>query len=150
MKIPRDLSGRELVQILTKNLDYKIIHRRGSHMVLETSGPSQHRITIPDHKALRIGRLLLFPRNFAKQKKPCRQETAFLFTSTDKVMESGWADLNRRPHAPQTCTLTNCATARCIKLQVVESITGSKPMSTRLQLRPASCGCPRDSGPLGL
>ena len=102
MKIPRDLSGRELVQILTKNLDYKIIHQRGSHMVLETGEPSQHRITIPDHKALRIGTLLLFPRNFAKQKKPCRQETAFLFTSTDKVMESGWADLNRRPHAPQS------------------------------------------------
>ena len=25
---------------------------------------------------------------------------------------SGWADLNRRPHVPQTCTLNPCATAR--------------------------------------
>ena len=25
---------------------------------------------------------------------------------------SGWADLNRRPHVPQTCTLNHCATAR--------------------------------------
>ena len=29
------------------------------------------------------------------------------------VRKSGWLDSNQRPHAPQTCTLTNCATSRC-------------------------------------
>ena len=92
MKIPRDLSGRELVQILTKNLDYKIIHQRGSHMVLETGKPSQHRITIPDHKALRIGTLLLFPRNFAKQKnlagrklRSCSSQPAKLWNRAGRI-----------------------------------------------------------------
>lgn len=30
----------------------------------------------------------------------------------EHVMKSGWADSNRRPQVPQTCTLTSCATAR--------------------------------------
>ena len=57
MKVPRNLSGRELVQILVKKLGYKIIHQRGSHVVLETEDPPRHRIAVPDHKALRIGTL---------------------------------------------------------------------------------------------
>ncbi len=30
---------------------------------------------------------------------------------------SGWADLNRRPHVPQTCTLNPCATARFVRCE---------------------------------
>ena len=82
MKIPRDLSGRELVQILTKNLDYKIIHQRGSHMVLETGKPSQHRITIPDHKALRIGTLSAIVKAVARHKGVPKEEIAALLKLT--------------------------------------------------------------------
>lgn len=31
---------------------------------------------------------------------------------TKELSFSGWADLNRRPQVPQTCTLNPCATAR--------------------------------------
>jgi hypothetical protein len=62
---------------------------------------------------------------------PCKPFAEFYFLNLQRII-SGWADLNRRPHAPQTCTLTNCATARRIKLQVVESIMGFRPMSTTL------------------
>lgn len=78
MKIPRDLSGRELVQILTKNLDYKIIHQRGSHMVLETSKPSHHRITIPDHKTLRIGTLSAIVKAVARHKGILKEDIVAL------------------------------------------------------------------------
>ena len=37
---------------------------------------------------------------------------------------SGWADLNRRPQVPQTCTLNPCATARLSKM-LGENITGA-------------------------
>ena len=79
MKIPRGLSGRELVQILTKNLDYKMIHERGSHIVLETSEPSHHRIAIPDHKALRIGTLNAIVRAVAQHKGTPKEDIVALF-----------------------------------------------------------------------
>ena len=49
MKLPRDLSGAELVQHLTSRLDYRKIHQLGSHVALETSTPSKQRIVIPLH-----------------------------------------------------------------------------------------------------
>ena len=57
MKIPRDLSGRDLVQVLVRELGYHLVHERGSHLVLQTAVPSVHRIAIPDHTSLRIGTL---------------------------------------------------------------------------------------------
>jgi predicted RNA binding protein YcfA (HicA-like mRNA interferase family) len=57
MKLPRDLSGRALARRLERSLDYRIVHERGSHIVLETESPAHHRIAIPDHPNLRIGTL---------------------------------------------------------------------------------------------
>jgi predicted RNA binding protein YcfA (HicA-like mRNA interferase family) len=57
MKLPRDLSGRALVVILTDRFGYCAVHQRGSHIVLETSDPSRHRVVVPDHHELRIGTL---------------------------------------------------------------------------------------------
>jgi hypothetical protein len=34
---------------------YTRVHQVGSHIVLETSEPTHHRIAIPDHRPLRIG-----------------------------------------------------------------------------------------------
>jgi len=34
MKIPRDLSGRDLVQALCREWGYRITHQEGSHLVL--------------------------------------------------------------------------------------------------------------------
>jgi len=57
MKLPRDLSGAELIKLLGKHFDDRRVNQEGSHVILETSDPRQHRISIPDHAAPRIGTL---------------------------------------------------------------------------------------------
>ncbi len=78
MKLPRDFSGRELAQVLIKNLGYTIIHEKGSHLVLQTDTPSRQRIVIPDHKALRIGTLNAIIREVSIHKGRDRAEIASL------------------------------------------------------------------------
>jgi predicted RNA binding protein YcfA (HicA-like mRNA interferase family) len=56
MRLPRDLSGRDLVVRLERVFSYRRIHQVGSHVVLQTQMP-HHRIAIPDHEFLRIGTL---------------------------------------------------------------------------------------------
>ena len=73
MKIPRDLSGDELVQALCRNWNYRIIHQEGSHVVLETEEPSHQRLVVPAHKTLRIGTLASIIRAVANHKKVERQ-----------------------------------------------------------------------------
>lgn len=57
MKLPRDLSGADLVQALCKHYGYCRLHQEGSHIILETNRPSHHRISIPNHNPLRVGTL---------------------------------------------------------------------------------------------
>ena len=57
MKLPRDLSGVELIKLLCAHYGYRRVNQEGSHVILETSEPRQHRISIPDHRPLRIGTL---------------------------------------------------------------------------------------------
>jgi predicted RNA binding protein YcfA (HicA-like mRNA interferase family) len=57
MKLPRDLSGEELVKHLCKRWDYLKIHQVGSHIILQTEHPTPHRIAVPAHNPLRIGTL---------------------------------------------------------------------------------------------
>jgi predicted RNA binding protein YcfA (HicA-like mRNA interferase family) len=57
MKLPRDLSGRELVKCLCRDWGYQVVHQEGSHIILQTDHPSHQRIPVPDHPALRIGTL---------------------------------------------------------------------------------------------
>ena len=56
MKLPRDLSGRELARVL-RTLGYSVTREVGSHMRLTTEQGGQHHVTIPDHSALRVGTL---------------------------------------------------------------------------------------------
>ncbi len=56
MKLPRDLSGRELVKDLAK-LGYEVNHQTGSHIRLTTTRGGEHHVTIPAHDQLRIGTL---------------------------------------------------------------------------------------------
>ena len=57
MKIPRDLSGKELITLLQK-MGYVITRQTGSHIRLTRihSGKEQH-LTIPNHNELKIGTL---------------------------------------------------------------------------------------------
>ena len=57
MKLPRDLSGAELIQRLCKHHGYRRVNQEGSHVILETDSPSHHRLAVPDHKTLRVGTL---------------------------------------------------------------------------------------------
>lgn len=57
MKIPREVSGEELIRRLGK-LGYKPTRQTGSHVRLtRISDKGEHHITVPVHKTLRIGTL---------------------------------------------------------------------------------------------
>jgi predicted RNA binding protein YcfA (HicA-like mRNA interferase family) len=56
MKLPRDLSGRELARELS-SLGYRISRQTGSHLRLTTTQEGEHHVTIPDHDSLRVGTL---------------------------------------------------------------------------------------------
>jgi len=68
MKIPRDLSGNDLVDLLCRSWAYQIVHQKGSHIVLETQEPSHQRIAVPAHKSLRVGTLNAILRAVGKHK----------------------------------------------------------------------------------
>jgi predicted RNA binding protein YcfA (HicA-like mRNA interferase family) len=68
VKLPRDLSGVELADHLCRFWEYAKIHQVGSHMILETQTPVPHRISVPAHKALRIGTLNSIIRSVARHK----------------------------------------------------------------------------------
>jgi predicted RNA binding protein YcfA (HicA-like mRNA interferase family) len=74
MKIPRDLSGRELVEALCRSWGYRVIHQEGSHIVLETEEPSHHRLSISNHNPLRVGTLAAILRTVANFKGVGREE----------------------------------------------------------------------------
>jgi predicted RNA binding protein YcfA (HicA-like mRNA interferase family) len=57
VKIPRDLSGRDLIKVLCKHWNYRQVHQVGSHIILQTDHPSRQRIPVPDHRTLRLGTL---------------------------------------------------------------------------------------------
>jgi predicted RNA binding protein YcfA (HicA-like mRNA interferase family) len=57
MKLPRDLSGSNLADVLCRKYGYQRVHQAGSHIILETESPRHHRIAIPNHDSLRIGTL---------------------------------------------------------------------------------------------
>ena len=53
MRLPRDLSGSDLAQVLHK-LGYSITRQTGSHLRLTTHQHGEHHLTIPQHSPLRI------------------------------------------------------------------------------------------------
>ena len=57
MKLPRDISGRELAGVLTRRWGYVQVNQVGSHIILQTQTPQHHRLSVPDHSPLRIGTL---------------------------------------------------------------------------------------------
>jgi predicted RNA binding protein YcfA (HicA-like mRNA interferase family) len=74
MKLPRDLSGRDLAKGLCRRWDYRHTHQVGSHMVLETEIPTHQRISIPDHKTLNVGTLGNILRAVASHKRVSREQ----------------------------------------------------------------------------
>ena len=57
MKLPRDLSGEELVRVL-RRYGYETTRQSGSHLRLTSKiRGTEHHLTIPAHKTLKVGTL---------------------------------------------------------------------------------------------
>lgn len=54
-RLPTDLSGRDLIKALQR-IGFVVQRQRGSHIVLRRDSPFA-RVTVPDHKSLRLGTL---------------------------------------------------------------------------------------------
>lgn len=74
MKLPRDLSGGELVQCLCRHWQYSIVHQQGSHIILQTDVPSHQRLPVPNHDCLRIGTLNAILRLVSSHKGVSRED----------------------------------------------------------------------------
>ena len=58
MRLPRDMSGEGLAALLRRRYGYRLVRQRGSHMTLTaTVGGVWHSVTVPRHRALRVGTL---------------------------------------------------------------------------------------------
>ena len=73
MKVPRDLSGEQLIKKLER-LGYRVTRQTGSHIRLTCDNPTQHHITIPNHDPLRLGTLNSILGDIAAQLKMTRDE----------------------------------------------------------------------------
>jgi len=56
MKVPRDVSGNDLVTAL-RSLGYLPTRQSGSHIRLTTDEKGSHHITIPKHDSIKLGTL---------------------------------------------------------------------------------------------
>lgn len=68
MKLPRDLSGAELIKVLTKHYDWQVHRREGSHVTLK-KGNEKELLTVPFHRQLDAGTLLAILRKAKIEKE---------------------------------------------------------------------------------
>jgi len=73
MKLPRDISGRELAKALSR-LDYQIDHQTGSHIRLTTHRGGEHHVTVPAHDPLKVGMLNAILREVASHASLPRED----------------------------------------------------------------------------
>lgn len=64
MKLPRDITGQELVHALTR-LGYAVDRQTGSHISISTERKGKHHVTIPAHSPLKVGTLSAILREVA-------------------------------------------------------------------------------------
>ena len=73
MRIPRDLSGSDLIKKL-KKLGYEPTRQVGSHVRLTSQHEGQHHLTIPLHDPIKIGTLSKILRETAGHLKMTKEE----------------------------------------------------------------------------
>lgn len=73
MKVPRDLSGAQLIKVLCRNWGYQLVHQEGSHVILQTETPGHQRLSVPNHNPIRVGTLNSIVRAVATHKDVDRQ-----------------------------------------------------------------------------
>ena len=74
MKLPRDLSGEDLIKHLSKHWGYQRVHQVGSHVILQTEQPMPHRVAVPAHAVLRVGTLNAILSAVAAHKNVAKEE----------------------------------------------------------------------------
>jgi predicted RNA binding protein YcfA (HicA-like mRNA interferase family) len=74
MKLPRDLSGAELIQILCRHFDNRRVNQEGSHVILQAESPRHHRLAVPDLRPLGVGTLNAIVRSVAEAKQIGKEE----------------------------------------------------------------------------
>lgn len=72
-RIPRDVSAKELIKAM-EIYGYIPVRQTGSHVRLSTQEPSPYHITIPNHKALRLGTLASIVADVAGHRKLAREQ----------------------------------------------------------------------------
>lgn len=75
MKIPRDLTGLELINLL-RPFGYEVIRQTGSHIRVQTTQNGQHYETIPHHDPIKIGTLNNILKNIADHFDLTKEELA--------------------------------------------------------------------------
>ena len=74
MKVPRDISAKQLIESLAK-LGYQITRQKGSHIRLTTLINSEKcHITIPNHSPVKIGTLNKILKDVAEHNKIAKEE----------------------------------------------------------------------------
>lgn len=73
MKLPRNLSGEELIKKLGR-FGYKPTRQLGSHIRLTTHENGEHHVTVPAHKPLRVGTLSSILKDIAHHFEISREE----------------------------------------------------------------------------
>jgi predicted RNA binding protein YcfA (HicA-like mRNA interferase family) len=73
MKLPRNLSGSQLIKALEQS-GYQATRQTGSHVRLTSLLPKEHHLTIPLHDPLRIGTLAAILADVAMHRGITRDE----------------------------------------------------------------------------
>ena len=74
MRLPRDVSGADLVKALGR-LGYRVTRQTGSHIRLTaTAGGGEHHVTIPNHDPVKVGTLSSILREVADLQRMTRDE----------------------------------------------------------------------------
>lgn len=73
MRIPRDLTGSDLIKRL-KKLGYEPTRQVGSHVRLTNNQKEQHHLTIPMHNPIKIGTISKILREVGDQLNMSKEE----------------------------------------------------------------------------
>ena len=79
MRLPRDLSGNDLVKALGR-VGYQVTRQTGSHIRLTRNSSGSHHVTVPAHDPLKVGTLAAILSDVAQNLEVSREElTRMLF-----------------------------------------------------------------------
>ena len=74
MRLPRNLTGRELATLLRRHFGYEVVRQTGSHLRLATSISGEHRVTVPAGGPLRVGTLAAILSDVAEHQRMTRAD----------------------------------------------------------------------------